>query len=258
MPVVVSLIILVLLGAPGVRLLVASARERRAAELWCGLFFSTVAVGMSGRIFAVTHRFSDPDGVVLIDDVSHAFLSAGLACLVVFILCVFRPQDPGARVVAALVIAAGLATGAHAIWERSTVGEQPVTVIITNATRLVPLGWAFFESYRYWRKMQRREALGLADPVVRNRFGLWTLWTAGVTIIPAVALFMRIGVLSIYGRQGLEDGTVEAILPSLMAVIRVLLLVVLPTSIGALWLSFFPPKSYLTRIQRGAENAPAA
>ena len=258
MPTVASLIILVLLGTPGVRLLAAAARERRAAELWCGLFFTTVAVGISGRIFAVSHRFSDPDGVLLIDNGSHAFLSIGLVCLVVFIVRVFHPEDPGARVAAGFVIAASVGTGGYAIWERATIGEQPITVILTNATRLAPLAWAFFESHRYWRNMQRREALGLADPIVRNRFGLWTLWTAGVTVVPIVALVMRIAVLSIYGPQGIEDGSVAAILPTLLGVVRGLFLLVLPISMGALWLSFFPPQSYLARVQRRAADAPSA
>lgn len=258
MPTAASLIILVLLGAPGVRLLAAAARERRAAELWCGLFFATVAIGISGRIFAVSRRFSDPDGVLLIDAASHAFLTIGLACLVLFVLRVFRPEDGRARLAAGVVITASVITGAYAIWERATIGEQPITVITTNATRLAPVAWAFFESHRYWRNMQRREALGLADPVVRNRFGLWTIWTAGVVIVPIVTLVMRITVLSIYGLQGIEDGSVAAILPTLLGVVRGLFLVVLPVSMGALWLSFFPPQSYLARIQRGAANTPCA
>jgi len=45
------------------------------------------------------------------------------------------------------------------------------------------------ESYRYWGLLRRRAALGLADPMVMNRFFLWgtgslfstlAIWTASV------------------------------------------------------------------------------
>jgi hypothetical protein len=47
------------------------------------------------------------------------------------------------------------------------------------------IGWAgrtaaalgiAFESFRYWRMLRRRLRLGLADPVVTNRFLLWGIW----------------------------------------------------------------------------------
>ncbi len=257
MPFVVSLLILVLLGAPGVRLLMAAAREHRAPELWCGLFFSSVAVGMAGRVFAVSFRFSDPDGVRLIDGASHAFIGLGLTALVVFILRVFHPEGRGARAAGALLVAAGLAVTVYAIHERFTIGEQPTTVILANLTRLLPLVWAFFESARYWRNMKRREALGLADPIVRNRFGLWTLWTGGVTIVPIVALSLRTFVYLTYGTEGLENGAIEAILPTMMNVVRVVMLSTIPFTIAALWLSFFPPQAYLARVERKSAAASA-
>ena len=37
------------------------------------------------------------------------------------------------------------------------------------------VGWGSFESLRYWTRMKRRARLGLADPVVTNRFFLWGL-----------------------------------------------------------------------------------
>ena len=33
--------------------------------------------------------------------------------------------------------------------------------------------WTSVESLTWWRRMHRRVALGLADPVVANRFFLW-------------------------------------------------------------------------------------
>ena len=39
-----------------------------------------------------------------------------------------------------------------------------------------------FESFRYWRMLRRRLRLGLADPVVTNRFLLWAVWAACSTL----------------------------------------------------------------------------
>ncbi len=53
------------------------------------------------------------------------------------------------------------------------------------------IGWAgrttavlgiAFESFRYWRMLRRRLRLGLADPVVTNRFLLWAVWAACATL----------------------------------------------------------------------------
>jgi hypothetical protein len=49
---------------------------------------------------------------------------------------------------------------------------------MSTATLLVALAsyvWTAFESLRYWSLLRRRLALGLADPVVTNRFLLWGL-----------------------------------------------------------------------------------
>jgi hypothetical protein len=49
--------------------------------------------------------------------------------------------------------------------------------------------WNMTESYRYWGLLRRRIALGLADPLVTNRFFLWgtgsllssaAIWTASI------------------------------------------------------------------------------
>ena len=255
MAIIASLIMLFLLGAPGVRLLASAARERRAPEFWCGLFFVGAAFGISARFFAIGFRFTDPDGVMLIDNAAHVALSIGLTALVVFVLHVFHPESTGARAFGTAVVITGIATTAYAVWERATIGEQPATIIVTNSFRALPLAWVFFESVRYWRNMKRRAALGLADPVVLNRFMLWSVWTGGVTLVPVLALGLRVAILAIYGTEGLENGQVEAILPRLLMVMRGVMMLVLPTVMVSLWLSFFPPQRYLDRVRTRAGAA---
>ncbi len=64
-------------------------------------------------------------------------------------------------------------------------------MLTTNTARIVPTAWACYESLRYYRSMHRRQTLGLADPIVANRFLLWSIWTGAVTFLPLVALTIR-------------------------------------------------------------------
>ena len=43
--------------------------------------------------------------------------------------------------------------------------------------------WVFLESFRYFALLRRRRRLGLADPVITNRFLLFAIWTGGVVAI---------------------------------------------------------------------------
>ena len=119
-------------------------------------------------------------------------------------------------------------------------------------------GWAFVESFRYYIMMRRRVALGLAEPVVTNRFLLWTLWTAGLTILPLVVTAVRAVQLAHFGASDPASGLVfsEEAAWSL-AVVRSTVMGVGPVIIAALWLSFFPPRSYVGWVRARAHPADA-
>jgi hypothetical protein len=55
-----------------------------------------------------------------------------------------------------------------------------------------PYLWAFLESFSYWIKLQRRLALGLADPVVVRRVSLWALTTGAATLINHVMVTLEV------------------------------------------------------------------
>lgn len=107
---------------------------------------------------------------------------AGHVALLYFVRSVFRPYSR----------AAGLFT-----W---TVGACLLVVPLVNATafadrlitplfwpeyglKTVGFVWATGEAARYRRKMVRRVRYGLADPVVSNRFLLWSFVTGGTALL---------------------------------------------------------------------------
>jgi hypothetical protein len=105
------------------------------------------------------------------------------------------------------------------------------------------LFWGSVEALRYWRLMSRRTRLGLADPVVTNRFLLWGLGAgaAGVgTTVGIVAQWWT-------GLPPLEIPLVmlsSSLHGSVAAV--------------AMWFAFLPPAAYLRRLtERSARQSTA-
>ena len=119
----------------------------------------------------------------------------------------------------------------------------------------MPTAWASFESFRYWRAMRKREALGLADPVVTNRFLLWTLWTGGVTLLPGLALALRAVTIVFVGEGAVTEEIAARYQPILLPLMRTLFLVIIPIAVASLSLSFFPPRAYLDRMRARAADA---
>jgi hypothetical protein len=98
-------------------------------------------------------------------------------------------------------------------------------------------GWVSLESLRYYGQMRRRKALGLADPVVTNRFLVWGAGEAVASLV-VLALFVTTAVDT--------ETTISHPL--------VQLLMTLAGLVNALvwWLSFMPPKAYLRWVRGNA------
>ncbi|MCR9093859.1 MAG: hypothetical protein NXI30_06570 [bacterium] len=249
-PIVVFLFFL----APAVRLLRLASRTRRAPELWGGLYFLGASFGISLRVFGAGMQFEMPDLAVLTNSIGHASLATGTCAMAFFTQRVFHPESGFARAFAWSVVIAIAATTVWTFAGDHAMAEDSAAVIATNSFRIVPTGWAFFESFRYWRSMKKRERLGLSDPVVTNRFLLWSIWTLGVSLLPAVALVIRLVAMVVLGDLENPAEAQTTYQPQVMAFVRALFLVVVPASVVALMLAFFPPRPYLDRIRAKATN----
>ncbi|MCG8592274.1 MAG: hypothetical protein MJE66_23520 [Proteobacteria bacterium] len=100
--------------------------------------------------------------------------------------------------------------------------------------------WAGAESFRYYRLMRKRLALGLAAPVVVNRFLLW-----GVLGLETALVNGAMGVLSAMGYSVITHP-----LPMLLSGVSGL------ASCVFWWLTFMPPQRYLDFIQRRHAQSP--
>lgn len=247
MAAIVPVAIAVLLAAPALRLLLLAHRTRQTPELWVGLFFLGVAIGIPARLVGANLSATDSLAATSYNGVGHVAFAAGACALFLFVRSVFHPADRWASTLATTGIAVICLTTAVLILGGDVNQERSLAVLAVNLSRVAPILWAFVESARYRGVMKRRAALGMGDPVVANRFLLWSLWTGALGLIPGLAAVLRMVNYSAIW-LGLEMQQTAALQQGAVKLLGACLAVAAPVAIAALWLSFFPPKRYLERL----------
>ena len=170
----------------GVRLVLLSRRTGQRPELLLGLgILGTAVLGYGPLIVSMIIRGPENENVTPmalgLTALGKFLHNAGLTLVLYFVLTVFRPDDGRARALflgamAVLwtgMIGLGVTTGYRDPLERNLFWWLEYAIIWTY-----PL-WGAFESFRYHRLMRKRQRLGLADPIVANRFLLWGLASLG-------------------------------------------------------------------------------
>jgi len=247
------ILIFLLLVAPGIRLLLLAHRSKQVPEFWGGLYFIGAAIGLAMRVLGSSLFLTEPELANTVNTIGHLAFASGTIAMTVFTLRVFHPSNPIARIFAGLTIGAILLTSAHTLLAGFTNIENSYSMVATNSARLIPTCWAFYESCRYWLSMRRRERLGLADPILTNRFLLWSIWTGAVTLLPMIVLLIRTISIVTLGNDQFIEGPGAVLMPMVLRVIRVIFVIVAPIAAVSLSLSFFPPKAYLDRVRARAE-----
>lgn len=166
----------------GVRLCCLSRRTGERPELYLGLGILGAAVLGYGVLVAGILVRGGIDGeatplAVGLTAAGKVLHDAGVTLLLVFVLTVFRRESRLARALFAVAMLAlwgglvgvGATGGFHDLGRKGFFWWLEYAVIWTY-----PL-WPAIESFRYHRLMRRRQRLGLADPLVANRFLLWGL-----------------------------------------------------------------------------------
>lgn len=167
--------------AVGIRLLLRARVTRGVPELLAGLTY-LCAPGIGYPLQVVGAQLPMRAVAVPMNVAGECLIVFGLSCFLFFTVTVFRPSARWAKWSAWLGTLALLYVGIvinYAAITYSNPAESQAHVRPAVATVLTVLalawGWTALEGLRYYRMMKKRMALGLADPVVTNRFLLWGL-----------------------------------------------------------------------------------
>jgi hypothetical protein len=163
----------------GCRLLMLARRTRQQPEL---LLAGALLLGgtLAGPLEAASAPVRAEIGHAIAGKLLLAGKIAGLGALIchlTFIRRVFRPHQRWAGALVALLCAFAIAAlfgyGAHGAF--GTEATPKAWFWLDLSARLFGTGWLTVEGAIYYGMMKRRLRLGLAEPIVTNRFLLWTL-----------------------------------------------------------------------------------
>lgn len=186
-------------GAVGLRLLLLARRSRALPELSVGLsLFLLSAVSYPASLAVISGQVPLAPARAL---TVLAGVAAAVAWAAVFVFT-WKSFRPGSATAKAVALAAGgviLALGAANVVRVLRAQEVEGLLRFGHATlgiQVLALGayaWTAVEGFRYHALMRRRLALGLADPVVANRFLLWGLTGLFAFVIVAGSTLHALG-----------------------------------------------------------------
>jgi len=231
--------------AVGVRLVRLSLRSGGFPERMLGL--SCIAgPGFLAPCLVVVHAVAEPEWLLRTAAVL-GLIAYGVFCavMVLFTWQCFRPDDAWARWLAraSIVVVVLAASGGVA----RALGLAPAlemrdmnhwTFRLIGVASLVGHVWTGLEAFSYYGRMRKRSKLGLADPVVTNRFLLWGLVAACAIVASGVPL--AVGLL---GGDSFND--VPTRLVGAAATIA---------GSVSLQLAFLPPQSYVRWLKARAAS----
>lgn len=155
---------------------------------------------------------------------------------------VFRPEARwAAGLVLGLALAMLLGLIGNARSDGFATGTRDPWYWLLYASYAVTAVWVAIEPLSYWLLVRRRLHLGLGDPVLVNRFLLWS-----------VGSLCRVGMLLVGAAAATTDVTIDGGWGGALVLTATALLGL--GVAGAYWLTFFPSAAYLRRV-RGAAAA---
>jgi hypothetical protein len=229
--------------AIGVRLLLLARRTGARPERLLGTGLGlTGGLGYGILITVTLSRHSLGEGphalVTAANAIGKGLHDLGVVAMLGFVLTVFRPGVAWARALAGVMVAALFAGYVGNAAAGGFVHGRPESVwywVGFAAIGTYPV-WIAIESFLYYGLMRRRRALGLADPLVVNRFLLW-----GVGALFSVAAIWTVSLPSILRLPIEEQLRLSPLVLSITAVWGI-------GAIASYWLTFFPPDWYRGRI----------
>lgn len=226
----------------GVRLVMLWWRTRQLPELLIGIGVLGIGpVGFGLTVLAQLSRAGDPELSRRLLAVALLAVCTGSLAQYLFNWRVYHPRQELVRWIvytAGLVLFSCYATELFTSGFRSHYYNNPAN-LGRSALTIGCLLWGSGEALAYWRKMRRRLRLGLADPIVTNRFLLWGIGAgaAGVGTTIGTAAQMVTGLAP----SQIPWITLSSSLHGLTAAV-------------AMWLAFVPNRAYLEFIEARAHR----
>lgn len=224
----------------GLRLIWVAIRQREFAALCIGaglLLMGGLGYPMSLWASRAGDMGEGTRSALIVANLAFSVVGNGALCL--FNWKVFRPHSAAALGLAlgiafallVLMILQGFSPG-YLAWAESREGPWEWK----NAIGLVVYAWAAWEPGRYFLRLRRQVALGLADPVVADRFRLWSLGIGSALAINTMTLVCRLAGVNVMTATAPQ--LVIAILGTVAAV--------------SVWVAFLPPAGYRRRLMARA------
>ena len=225
----------------GIRLLRLSVRTRGVPEMAMGASF--LLGGFLGFLFILIGN--PAAGLNLSVPVSETLFRLGMSLLGVGVcftyVFVWQTFHPGSSLLRSLVVTACVCILASlsAVWT-TTIEEALISPVhlFGEAVRMGAMVWGCSEALLYHAAMRRRLALGLADPVVTNRFLLWGIAMGAGVIASLTGLFMTLSGM-------VTPGTWPYVILGISTTV----------SPVAQWFAFFPPRGYCEWVRGSAAEA---
>lgn len=218
----------------GLRLLRLAARTRQAPEAVLGA--ALLLGGGIGYLLMVLAHDVLPRGLAPATLVAaNLSLHTGALLLALGTAHIFRPGEARARAGVAAIAVVLAVSDALRLRDPGTI--PPGALVFWTATlgSAAAYGWSAFEAGRYALLLRRRLRLGIADPAVARRIGLWAA---------ACAAALAMHGISIANRFAVAEGTHPVLLAASSGL-----------GLGAascLWLAFFPPRRARAALAGGA------
>jgi hypothetical protein len=173
-------IYMLIITVVAIRLLMLARRNRGLPEFLLGLSLllgGTFGASMEAGGMAVMASVEDLTVVGKLLLAGKLFGLVALVCQGLFIWKVFRPEARWAPAMVGLMFACS-GTALLGFWLHGTFTTAQIPMSwfwLELIGRTMGSVWLVSEAVRYYRLMRKRMHLGLADPVVCNRFLLWAV-----------------------------------------------------------------------------------
>jgi hypothetical protein len=224
----------------GARLARLGARTRELPERLLGASFALFGVSeilYAVAVFETLHAYETPIFFVA----RVAYLPASIL-IAVFTARVFRSDDARARgfvwLLGGMVTVGVGGSVLEGDWEGfslTSVGFWSEWIGYT-----LPFAWAAIEAFRHYVQARRRVSIGLCEPLVCNRFLLWSLFG----VIHVISCAIVIGQYAAYERESVFSSTWDLLYAG--STLWALLV---------MWLAFFPPASYRRWVARAVSQS---